>query len=260
MLGHSHVPQRWTKGIFGIGRSKSAVLGPDIAAPLPDNVSETARRHNKKPASNPDRGGGSDGHTVAEIRHQSHDDRRSECLTSKSRRSDRWPRISRILAVPRGEFNLRAASWCVRLSGRQSSTCRVRVYDSPRVRSPPATGQTERTPRPMVVRLPARYNPQSKLFRQVVVCPVNAQRPSRWLRRITARTRVRFFSPRPTPQKGIAGDRPSGSVSTAPPVASHAAKLARSLFIHWPINPSALRPLVPEALDLDRSRARPTSG
>ena len=50
---------------------------------------------------------------------------------------------------------------------------RVRVYASSGVQAPPAKGQTERTPRPMVERLPARYNTQSELGVEVVVRAVN---------------------------------------------------------------------------------------
>jgi hypothetical protein len=40
---------------------------------------------------------------------------------------------------------------------------RVRVYSSSGIQAPPTKGQTDRTPRPMVERLPARYNTQTEL-------------------------------------------------------------------------------------------------
>ena len=50
---------------------------------------------------------------------------------------------------------------------------RVRVYASSEIQAPPAKGQTDRTPRPMVERLPARYNTQTVLGADVVVRRVN---------------------------------------------------------------------------------------
>lgn len=44
----------------------------------------------------------------------------------------------------------------------------VRVYASSGKQTPPTRGQTERTPRPMIERLPPRYNTQSKLRAEVV--------------------------------------------------------------------------------------------
>ena len=52
--------------------------------------------------------------------------------------------------------------------GAVPGTYRVRVYASSRTQAPLAKGQTERTPRPMVERLPARYNTQSRLRAEVV--------------------------------------------------------------------------------------------
>jgi hypothetical protein len=53
---------------------------------------------------------------------------------------------------------------------------RVRVYASSGTQAPPAKGQTDRTPRPMVERLPARYNTRSELGAEVVVRNVNQYR------------------------------------------------------------------------------------
>jgi hypothetical protein len=53
---------------------------------------------------------------------------------------------------------------------------RVRVYSSSSVQAPPAKGQTDRSPRPMVERLPARYNTQSELLERVVGQHVNRYR------------------------------------------------------------------------------------
>jgi hypothetical protein len=50
---------------------------------------------------------------------------------------------------------------------------RVRVYASSEIQAPPTKGQTDRTPRPMVERLPARYNTQTVLGADVVVRRVN---------------------------------------------------------------------------------------
>jgi hypothetical protein len=52
--------------------------------------------------------------------------------------------------------------------GAVPGTYRVRVYSSSEKQAPPAKGQTERTPRPMVERLPARYNTRSELRADVV--------------------------------------------------------------------------------------------
>ena len=40
---------------------------------------------------------------------------------------------------------------------------RVRIYASSEIQAPPAKGQTDRTPRPMVERFPSRYNTQTEL-------------------------------------------------------------------------------------------------
>ena len=45
---------------------------------------------------------------------------------------------------------------------------RVRVYASSGIQAPPARGQTDRTPRPMVERVPSRYNTQTELLEKVV--------------------------------------------------------------------------------------------
>ncbi len=44
---------------------------------------------------------------------------------------------------------------------------RVRIYASSGVQAPPAKGQTDRFPRPMVDALPARYNSQTELIADV---------------------------------------------------------------------------------------------
>jgi hypothetical protein len=44
----------------------------------------------------------------------------------------------------------------------------VRVYSSSGIQVPPAKGQTDRSPRPMVERLPPRYNTQTELRAKVV--------------------------------------------------------------------------------------------
>jgi hypothetical protein len=54
-----------------------------------------------------------------------------------------------------------------RYQGAVPGTYRVRVYASSRTQAPLAKGQTERTPRPMVERLPARYNTHSELHAAV---------------------------------------------------------------------------------------------
>ena len=45
---------------------------------------------------------------------------------------------------------------------------RVRVYSSSGIQAPPAKGQTDRTPRPMVERVPPRYNTETELRATVV--------------------------------------------------------------------------------------------
>jgi hypothetical protein len=50
-----------------------------------------------------------------------------------------------------------------RREGPVPGSYRVRVYSSSRIQAPPTRGQTDRTPRPMVERLPARYNTQTEL-------------------------------------------------------------------------------------------------
>jgi hypothetical protein len=44
----------------------------------------------------------------------------------------------------------------------------VRVYSSSGIQAPPAKGQTDRTPRPMVERVPPRYNTETELRVTVV--------------------------------------------------------------------------------------------
>jgi hypothetical protein len=53
---------------------------------------------------------------------------------------------------------------------------RVRVYASSGIQAPPSKRQTDRTPRPMVERLPAHYNTHSELGAEVVVRRVNRYR------------------------------------------------------------------------------------
>ncbi len=53
---------------------------------------------------------------------------------------------------------------------------RVRVYSSSGTQAPPAKGQTDRTPRPMVERLPVRYNTQTELRANVLGRQVNRYR------------------------------------------------------------------------------------
>jgi hypothetical protein len=53
--------------------------------------------------------------------------------------------------------------------GAVPGTYRVRVYASSGKQALPTKGQTERTPRPMVERLPARYNAQTELRAEVIV-------------------------------------------------------------------------------------------
>jgi hypothetical protein len=55
-----------------------------------------------------------------------------------------------------------------REQGAVPGTYRVRVYASSGNQAPATAGQTERTPRPMIERLPARYNTQSRLRAEVL--------------------------------------------------------------------------------------------
>jgi len=50
-----------------------------------------------------------------------------------------------------------------RREGPVPGSYQVRVYSSSGIQAPPAQGQTDRTPRPMVERIPARYNTQTEL-------------------------------------------------------------------------------------------------
>ena len=69
--------------------------------------------------------------------------------------------------VRKGEFTI------PRHEGAVPGQYRVRVYASSEIQAPTARGQTDRTPRPMVERLPARYNTQTVLGADVVVRRVN---------------------------------------------------------------------------------------
>jgi hypothetical protein len=53
---------------------------------------------------------------------------------------------------------------------------RVRIYASSAIQAPPIDGQTERTPRPMVERLPRRYNTQSELNAVIIAGRANHHR------------------------------------------------------------------------------------
>jgi hypothetical protein len=64
--------------------------------------------------------------------------------------------------IRRGSFLI------ARDKGAVPGTYRVRVYASSGRQAPPTARQTELTPRPMIERLPARYNTQSKLRAEVV--------------------------------------------------------------------------------------------
>jgi hypothetical protein len=55
-------------------------------------------------------------------------------------------------------------------------TYRVRIYASSGKQARPARGQTERTPRPMIERLPTRYNARSELSAEVVTERANRYR------------------------------------------------------------------------------------
>jgi hypothetical protein len=64
--------------------------------------------------------------------------------------------------IRRGSFLI------TRDKGAVPGTYRVRVYASSGRQAPPTAWQTELTPRPMIERLPTRYNAQSKLRAEVV--------------------------------------------------------------------------------------------
>jgi hypothetical protein len=53
---------------------------------------------------------------------------------------------------------------------------RVRIYSSSGIQAAPAKGQTDRTPRPMVERVPARYNTRTELSASVMGRDVNRYR------------------------------------------------------------------------------------
>ncbi len=63
-----------------------------------------------------------------------------------------------------------------RSQGPTPGSYRVRIYSSLGIQAPPTKGQTENTPRPMVERLPARYNTRTKLRAQVAAEHVNRYR------------------------------------------------------------------------------------
>lgn len=72
---------------------------------------------------------------------------------------------------------IRQGSFAVsRVEGPVPGSYRVRVYASTRKQAPPAKGQTDRTPRPMVERLPPHYNARSELRAEVVADRVNKYR------------------------------------------------------------------------------------
>ena len=72
---------------------------------------------------------------------------------------------------------IRQGSFAVsRAEGPVPGSYRVRVYASTRKQAPPAKGQTDRTPRPMVERLPPHYNTRSELRAEVVADRVNRYR------------------------------------------------------------------------------------
>jgi hypothetical protein len=72
---------------------------------------------------------------------------------------------------------IRQGSFAVsRVEGPVPGSYRVRVYASTRKQAPPAKGQTDRTPRPMVERLPPHYNTRSELRAEVVADRVNRYR------------------------------------------------------------------------------------
>lgn len=72
---------------------------------------------------------------------------------------------------------IRQGSFAVsRVEGPVPGSYRVRVYASARKQAPPAKGQTDRTPRPMVERLPPHYNARSELRAEVVADRVNKYR------------------------------------------------------------------------------------
>jgi hypothetical protein len=53
---------------------------------------------------------------------------------------------------------------------------RVRIYASSTTQAPPASGQSERTPRPMVERIPARYNTKTELNTVIIAGRANHHR------------------------------------------------------------------------------------
>jgi hypothetical protein len=53
---------------------------------------------------------------------------------------------------------------------------RVRIYSSSMTQAPPNDGQTERTPRPMVDRLPPRYNTKTELNAVIIAGRANRHR------------------------------------------------------------------------------------
>jgi hypothetical protein len=63
-----------------------------------------------------------------------------------------------------------------RNEGPVSGPYRVRIYSSSAVQAPPTLGQTERTPRPMVERLPPRYNTKTELNADIIAGRINHHR------------------------------------------------------------------------------------
>jgi hypothetical protein len=63
-----------------------------------------------------------------------------------------------------------------RRDGPVPGSYRVRVYASSGIQAPPAKGQTDHTPRPMVERIPARYNTETELLERVLSGHVNRYR------------------------------------------------------------------------------------
>jgi hypothetical protein len=72
---------------------------------------------------------------------------------------------------------IRQGSFAVsRVDGAVPGLYHVRIYSSSGKQAPPAKGQTDRTPRPMVERLPAHYNARSELRAEVVAHRANRYR------------------------------------------------------------------------------------
>lgn len=82
--------------------------------------------------------------------------------------------LSRESGTAIGATIRRGAFAISRNQGAVPGTYRVRIYASSGKQAAPANGQTERTPRPMIERLPARYNTRSMLHADVVARPQNS--------------------------------------------------------------------------------------